>query len=298
MATALAACSTTSESTPTPVPVRAPPPAAASSPNAGGAAAKVRVAFASTDIAVGPNRLAFGLLDSDSSPIRVPEARTTFVYLDTTPVLPRARATARFVRWPSGRAGVYIVNVSFDRAGRWGIVAEVTGEDGVERVGDAGFVVKQQSATPGIGKPVPPSRNKTARDVADLKEITTAPVPDPDLYQITIREAVSSGKPTVVTFATPAFCQTFTCGPQVEVVASVKDRHKAQANFIHVEVFDLAVESGNISRGQLSPIVGEWGMASEPFTFVLDDDGLVASKFEGFVTEDELETALISVLRP
>ena len=32
---------------------------------------------------------------------------------------------------------------------------------------------------------------------------------------------------------------------------------------------------------------------TEPFTFVIDDEGQIAAKFEGFVTEEELESALL-----
>ena len=42
----------------------------------------------------------------------------------------------------------------------------------------------------------------------------------------------------------------------------------------------------------------EWGLLSEPYTFILDRKGLVASKFEGFVTEAELEAALGETLGP
>lgn len=296
----LVACSSTSQPTTAPAapPAAAPPPDAAPSSAAAPASEALRVAFASTDLAVGPNRIAFGILDGNSNPVRLPEARATFVYLDSQPITPRARATAVFRQWPAGAAGVYVANVEFDRAGQWGIIAEVTGEDGTTRTGDAGFLVNEQSLAPAIGATVPASRHKTARDVADLREITTSPFPDPDLYQLTIAEALDTGRPTVVTFATPAFCQTATCGPQVAVVTSVKERHKGRADFIHVEAFDLVLEDGGAGRGPLSHVLVEWGLPSEPFTFILDADGLVASKFQGFVNEDELESALASVLGP
>ena len=291
LSAALAACSSTPEPAPTPVPSPAPSAAAEDGTH------QVRVVVASTDLAVGPNRFVFGVLDSDSNPLRSTVARTTFLYLDTEPYQTRAETTSSFVQWPSGRAGVYVARVSFDQAGRWGVVVQVPGEDEVLSVGQAGFVVKEQSDSPGLGRSVPPSENRTAHDVSDLSEITTSRTPDPDLYQMTIAQAVSSGRPTVVTFATPAFCQTATCGPQVEVVVSIKDRHKEQANFIHVEVFDNPKEMNeDFSKARLSPIMGEWGLLVEPFTFVLDSNGLVANKYEGFVTEVELEAALAETL--
>ena len=286
-AVAFAACSSPTPPAPTPAPdVEAP-------------AAALRVVPAVSDLAIGPNRFAFGILDKASSPIRLAEARVAFVYLDSAPQETRARGTAKFIKWSAGAAGVYVVDVSFDRAGRWGVAVEVTEDDRDVGTAGVGFTVREESYSTGIGRPAPRSRNRTARDVSDLKEITTSPFPDPDLYEMTIADAVSSGRPTVVTFGTPAYCETATCGPQVEVVASLKDRHRADANFIHVEVYENPLEiEGDLSRGRLSPVLEEWGLRSEPFTFVLDKSGLVASKFEGFAAEEELEAALASVLGP
>ena len=55
--------------------------------------------------------------------------------------------------------------------------------------------MKEQSDTPSIGAPAPRSVSKTSRDVDKLEELTTALSPDPDLYRITIAEAIETGKP-------------------------------------------------------------------------------------------------------
>lgn len=57
------------------------------------------------------------------------------------------------------------------------------------------------------------SPNKTLYTVERLEELTTDYTPDPDLYQLTIAEALITGRPTVIVFATPAFCTSPTCGP-------------------------------------------------------------------------------------
>ena len=291
----LAVALTISGCSPEPAPAPTPIPATVPEVETGA----LTLLLASTDLAVGPNRFVFALLDGTSSPLRVPEARVQFVYLETQPQKDTTSIVARFVRWPVGTAGVYVAQVSFDREGRWGVIAEVAGDAGADRVADAGFLVRAESSSPGIGQPAPASVNRTSGDVDDLAEISTSREPDPDLYGITIADAASSGKPTVVTFATPAFCQTATCGPQVDVVASLKDRYGSQANFIHVEVFDNPLEmEGDLSKGRLSPLMEEWGLLTEPFTFVLRRDGLVAAKFEGFATRVELEAALVAALRP
>ena len=219
------------------------------------------------------------------------------MFIESTPYEVRAQANASFVTWPTGRAGVYVLDgVDLDKAGRWGLVVEVETEDGSIAVGQLGFDVKLTSSSPAIGSLAPRSLNKTG-DGTDLKEITTSPDPDPDLYRMTVADAIDEGRPAVVTFATPAFCSTATCGPQVEVVSALKERHAERASFIHVEVYDNPVEMrADFSKGRISPVLEEWGLISEPYTFILDGEGVIRWKFEGFVTEDELEAALEEVL--
>ena len=158
--------------------------------------------------------------------------------------------------------------------------------------------VKENSSTPAIGSPAPASMNKTSRDVEALDRLTTAPAPDPDLYRMTIREALASGMPLVVSFATPGYCQTATCGPQVEVLSGIKDRYRGRANFIHVEVFDNPHEiQGDLGKAQAVPSVEEWGLPTEPWTFIVDGGGAVSAKYEAFTTAEEIQEGLAAVLQ-
>ena len=252
----------------------------------------------SSDLSIGPNRLVFFLLDRDSEIVRTETVDVSIVYLeDPSEVEPMAVPRARFRRWPLGGLGVYTTPVSFDRSGAWGLRVAERGPDGSTRSGGGEFVVEEESTTPAIGSPAPRSENKTSRDVAALEELTTARPPDPELYTMTIAEAVASGRPFVVVFATPAFCTTATCGPQVEVVGGLKDRYADRVNFIHVEVFDNPHEIQGDNEPRTAPAVEEWGLPSEPWTFVVDRGGRIAAKFEGFTTEEEIEEALAGVLR-
>ena len=114
---------------------------------------------------------------------------------------------------------------------------------------------------------------------------------------MTIDEAVASGKPLVVVFGTPAFCETFTCGPQVEVISGLRERYKDRVNFIHVEIFDDPHEiQGDPDSARAVPAVLEWGLTSEPWTFIVDRNGRAAAKFEAFSTAEEIEEELQKVL--
>ena len=144
----------------------------------------------------------------------------------------------------------------------------------------------------------------TMRVVGDARRIdrvdlpnAAAREPDPGLYDMTVADALASGRPSLVAFATPLFCSTATCGPQLQVLSALRERHDGGVNFIHIEVYENPHEmKQDFSAGRVSPHMEEWGLLTEPFTFVLDSDGRVASKFEGFATEEELETALAEVL--
>ena len=262
----------------------------------------LQLVIAVSDLAAGPgNRVAFALIGPEG-PIKAPTASASFVFLGGGGGGAGEKMTAVFRPWPVGPGGVYAVIVNFDRAGEWGMEANVFLPGGSLGIGRAKISVATASASPAVGVRPPASLNKTLADLDDpsdadqLAEITSAEEPDPDLYRMTVAEALDSGLPSIVTFSTPAFCQSATCGPQVEVVSAIKNRLVGKANFIHIEVYEDPHRLTDLSRARLVPQMAEWSILSEPFTFVLDRDGRVAAKFEGFVNEDELFDALQAVL--
>ena len=291
----ISACSAAPTATPTP---RVPAPtltAPAGSPVA--IQEPLTVVVAATDLAVGRNRFAFGLIDAEG-PIRTSEVRVTFYHLDGDPSKPAGQDMARFVRWPSSKAGVYVVQAQFPAPGRWGVVVEAPKVEGeTPTFGQSGFIVKAESSAPALGEVPPPILNRTADDVPNLAELTSSREPDPDLYRMTVADALKSSRPSLIAFATPLFCSTATCGPQLQVLSALNERHAGKVNFIHIEVYENPHEmKEDFSAGRVSPHMDQWGLLTEPFTFVLDAGGRVTSKFEGFATEKELEAALAEVL--
>ena len=261
-------------------------------------AADLQTVLASSDLSVGLNRVVFGLIDRPSGPLRDADVQVSTFYLgESGSEGPKENVTAVFRKWPVGQAGVYTAQLNFDRPGSWGLGLVVTEADGSTRASSTRVEVREASLAPAIGSPAPRSASKTVRDVAGLDEMTTDPDPDPELYSMTIAEAIDAGKPVIVAFSTPAYCTTGTCGPQLDVVKDLKPMYADRMNFIHVEIWDNPLEiEGDLSSGRLSPTVGEWGLVTEPWTFIIDKDGLVAAKFEGFATAEELEEALTAAL--
>ncbi len=259
----------------------------------------LRLALASSDLAVGSNRVVFGVLDDDTGPVRDAEVQVSTFYLPATGGQdgPMETVDAVFRAWPVTPRGVFTARLDFDRAGEWGIGAVVTDADGTERKASARVRVKDTSATPALGTAAPRSISKTLADAGDFERLTTDFEPDADLYALTIADALDTGKPLMVVFSTPAYCQTATCGPQLDVIKDVKAEYADTMNFIHVEVYDNPHEiEGDLTNAVISPTVEEWGLPSEPWTFIIDGDGVIRAKFEAFTTRAELDDALALVI--
>ena len=273
------------------------PPASGYSTAEPASADTVRVALATTDLGVGPNRLAFALTD-ESGPIRGADALVSTFFLDgDRQEGPVQTARAVWRRWPIAQSGLYTANFDFPRPGLWGIAASFVDSLGSTRTASARFDVPPKSAVPSIGDSPPRSITKLARDYDDIRRITSDPEPDPELYALTVADALDAGKPFVLTFSTPAFCRSGTCGPQLDVAKDLKNTYGRVANFIHVEVYDNPVETHpDFSNARLVRAMIEWGLPTEPWTFVIDAEGKVAAKFEAFATKDELDEALRSIL--
>ena len=263
------------------------------------ASAATRITLASTDLAVGENRVVFALIRPGSGALKDAQVEVQTFYLSgSTPDQAVQTATAAFRTWPGGTGGVYRVNLAFDRAGDWGLGVIATLPDGSSMNLGARIEVKEQSSTPAIGSPAPRSESKTASDAPQLTDITTDPKPDPDLYQVSIADAIDKSEPLLVTFATPAYCRTATCGPQMNIVKELKGKYADRMNFIHVEVYDNPPEirEQGLGAARTAPALAEWGLPSEPWTFIVDSAGILRAKYEGFVDSDELEIAIAEVL--
>jgi hypothetical protein len=163
-------------------------------------------------------------------------------------------ARAVFHEWPFGTRGSYVTELTFDDPGEWRLRISVE-EGGTTREAALTVAVTEESVVRDVGQMAAFSASKTWESSGgDLATITSHYVPDPELYRISIAEALITGKPSVIVFASPAFCTTPTCGPQVETVSELRQRYAEQANFIHVEVYDNPHEiQGDLRAARLSP---------------------------------------------
>ncbi len=252
---------------------------------------------------VGTQRVAF-LLVGKKALIKAPAATVTATYLGDNPAVGEdiegigEIGQATYHPWPYGIRGAYSAELTFDRPGPWRLDiavndGEITGSTSLE------LEVVEQSPVPGIGSRPPLSQTKTLADVATVEQLTTDYTPDEDLYRLSVAAAIESPRPAVVVFASPAFCTSPTCGPQVDTVTELKEAYRGRADFVHVEIYAFPEQiQGDLSRAGLTDAVSEWGFTALPdwfnesWVFVLNDQGIVEQRFEGFASLTELEAAL------
>lgn len=316
----VAACSSAVPATSSPRPPKATAAdaAAACAPNVGAAAttypqwpgsgqaispnADTIPFLSSRDLAVGPNRFLLTIIDSKNNNIAASGLKVSLAFynLAADPNTPVADADGIYYDNGAGR-GLYRSNVTFPCWGDWGVAVKVVRPSGADTARVI-FDVQATSSTPSIGEAAPPADTPTATDAAGIAAISTDTKPDPDFYRMTITQAETAGKPSVIIFATPAFCQTATCGPTLDFVKAAGQAYKGKVNFVHVEPYQLQLTSTGLqpildAKGQLQTVAAadDFGLQTEPFTFVLDAQGLVAAKFDGIMGQDELIAALNAV---
>lgn len=248
--------------------------------------------LAASELVVGQNRLPLGVIKS-GTPLNDPnlKVRLRFFYLDS-PDSSKVLSEVDAIYYGQGLPfGIYVAYPTFDKAGAWGVEAQMSEAGGTPQISRLRLDVVAQSNTPPIGSPAIPSKNLTSKDVPDLKQLTSDGRPDPDLYQLTIADALAAKKPFLVAFSTPGFCETAVCSPNIEVIKKLKDQFKGQLNFIHVEVYPYPF-SESVQQGKRVPALEEWKLESEPWTFLVDAQGIIQARYEGGITFAELEPAL------
>lgn len=266
---------------------QADPPPEASSP--------LVPVLAVSELAPGPNRLALGVLQA-GTPLNDPELAIPLrlYHLSDGPDSATALESTAVYRGEGLPFGLYVGYADFDRSGAWGLEVSLPQADGSMAVSRIRLDVLPEPRVPQVGSPAIPSANLTVRDNPDLSQITSDGTPDPDLYQLTVAEAIAAQQPFVVAFSTPGYCQTAVCAPNQMVLKRLKDQYKGQVNFIHVEVYPYPFGESFQAQRQV-PAFREWNLITEPWTFLVDANGIIQARYEGGITFAELEPALVDL---
>ena len=277
-------------------------------------AESVQIVFTSRDFAVGPaSNVGFALMGEDGLLLVADSLTVTFfdlrgddpvaaIQVEAVASAPGVGEETEHVHTDgsehvhggeSDRRVTYYARADFEYAGSWGLLAQGTLEDGTAVEGSVLFQVFEEPLILAPGDEAPRTVNLTRFDVDDIRTIDSGTVPN-DMHDITIKDALDAGRPLVIVFSTPAFCQTQFCGPVTQEVESLHDDYGDRVDFVHVEVWtDFAEREWNSAVDEW--LLQEDGGFTEPWVFVVDREGVIYDRWENAVARSVLEPAVQAV---
>jgi hypothetical protein len=258
----------------------------------------------SEDLAPGPNRLLFVLVDKDNKPVSAPDRTVSVAIAPGGSPSPSATPVPAAFQWGNEEAkqGYYIAAVTFSQPGDWSAVFTTSAPGGQPEQIPYQFQVKDKHAAVAVGQPAPNMKTPTGGDVGGrLPEVSTDPSPDARFYALSEDQALAQHKPFVIVFATPAFCTSALCGPTLDRVKAVAKSYPT-VTFIHVEPYKMQVQGGRLqpildANGQLqaNDVTNAWGLPAEPWAFVVDRNGIVQGSLDIVFSDAELKAAIDKV---
>ncbi len=249
---------------------------------------ELQVLVASDDFAVGRPRIPLVIFDGPQRAADLTAVTITAFDLSQDP--PARRWSGEATGFSDYEVPYRTIYPEIDRPGFWGFEAAITRADGRPVVAQFALEIAEAYRYPSAGEAAIASQNRTLATGPDLARLSSDREPLPALYEMTIADALTSGRPTVVMFATPAYCQTAVCAPAVESLKQVYTAYQEQTNFIQVEIF------ADFQALTVDETVRQWGLTTEPWTYVIDAAGLIVARFGGPVSPREIEDALAPLL--
>jgi hypothetical protein len=251
----------------------------------------IGVTAGASEFVPGAVRFPFLVIDNNAKPVERPAATVWVARSRRGTPFERVSAKLEPVGVPGrsepafgGVTKIYVAHLRIPRAGRYWLVAQPNGAK-LQALG--ALDVSTRSRSVAVGASAPRSDTPTLT-TAPAAEITTSSPPDLPLLRYSVAGSLAAHKPFVVTFATPKFCTSRTCGPVVDVVEAARRQFAVRGiRFMHVEVF----QDNDPTRGY-NRWMRQWGLTSEPWVFLVGRDGRVKAKFEGSVSEAELAVAI------
>jgi len=259
--------------------------------------------LASSERLVGKSRLLFVLVDQENRPIadETLQVEIGFYDLCADPATATEVTTPAFAWGIVGLRAFYVATPELSHAGTWGAAVAVRDPaTGTTTGAKLQFTVSESGFGPRVGDTAPAVKTPTLADVGgDVRQVSTDPQPEPTFYETSLEAALAANEPFLLAFITPAFCQSAQCGPTIDVVK--KAVKEAPIRVVAVEPYRLTYQDGRLQpvleNGSFVPVeaANTYGIPTEPWLFIVDSSGTIASSFEAVVGEQELVDAIRAV---
>lgn len=269
--------------------------APASTPSTGASDnGQLQAQIIATELVAGPQqRVPIGITDHNTPVSDATVHVRAFLLQNGNQAVLKGESDAPFKGAGLEGGGVYVAHLDLTPAGDWGLQITASRPTGARLTQQLAFNVISKPVVPGVGQPAPRSNSPTVADHPDVSTIDTGDPPD-DMHQLSIAQAIAQHRPTLVVFASPAFCTSRACGPEVKVVQSLEGIYRNRLTFIHIEIWTNY--KPDASKRTIAPTVTEWRLQSEPWIFLIDANGIIRARFEGPTASDELAAAVNQLL--
>ena len=159
--------------------------------------------------------------------------------------------------------------------------------DGGPDTGAAVQVVERSSvAIPLVGDALPPFDTPTTQDARGVNPICTRADGVCPFHDLTLTEALASGKCVVYLIGTPAYCQTGTCAPALDALIELSKSTGDDVVFVHADVY--SDDKAEI----VAPAVKSYNLTFEPALFITDATGTLRQRLDAIFDVDEVRNAL------
>ena len=255
----------------------------------GGVTPFATVASSPGSIGLGEQRVLFALIDRDTDEYLAAEDRPATMTLRDENGAPIETYSMEFIWTVPDVRGIYVAHPVIPEAGTYQVTIDA---EGLQTAGPMGLVAVEDPSVVQVGEAAPITATRTSHQFP-IEVISSDPEPDPAFYVMSADEAVTNGRPSVIVFATPAWCVSATCGPLLDQVKALSSGYPG-VDFIHIEVYEDIQVSSRDDLVLVPPVI-EWGLLAEPWLFVVDADGMVTGSFEGAASDAELAEAFEAV---
>lgn len=264
-----------------------------------GATSGLEVYPAGGDFAIGiTNYVGLGLVKKSAGPIpggvaQVWMAPSPDPKAAVQPLGPFSAPWQGYTVQTAGPPGVNAADLTFDRPGVWTLLVENLA-GGAALLGNTQLTVQAKPLSKGPGDRALPSQTPTVDNKRGVDPICTRR-PQCPMHEITLAQALANKKPTIFLVGTPAFCESRTCGPNLEELLLVRKAIGDRVNYIHVEVFKDDKEAP--AKQIVTPTFKEWGFQSEPWVYLIDTVGVIRNRYEGPTVAPRIQRDLAPLLR-
>jgi hypothetical protein len=155
------------------------------------------------------------------------------------------------------------------------------------KTADAPLTVIDPASTPVpvAGRPMISTPTPTVGDHRGVDPICTRQ-PQCPWHDVSLDTALAEHRPLAVLFATPALCQTATCGPVLDRLLELRSQFESPIRFIHSEIYT------NMSARTNAPAVQAYHLEGEPILFLAGADRIVRQRIDGLYGRGEAQEAL------